>query len=820
MQKKNRLLVVSNADVDRWSQMGTQLLGSGGSVEKCCEQELRLLNTDLYDLIIIDAASVKSVRNTMAHFQQRRTRPKVVVANSELDEWELAREAFRAGAAAYVETADDLRKALSESGAAVEAEPAPAIGIVRGAWPPQRPQEACQSESRMEGCTMKGRILMADNYRPWVRANTKFLEKAGYRVFPAYSPEEARRVLQEQYIHLAILDIRLENDKPLDISGLVLAKEAQFSTIPKIILTRYPSVEATREALGPQMERLPPAVDFLQKKQGPEVMVEAVDRAFADFVRINRGLELHLSNGLSLLQLAGQFESGLGPAVLSERTEELEDLLRKLFHSERQLSLSRLLVNAPAQLLLAAVTFDEEGFEQHLVIACGQKARVQKEIAAFRTFHLGGTGGVASLIGTAETLHYAAAAYRLPESGLDNPISLQTFSERHPAEAINAVLDDLYRRTLAPLHQKDRAFRTHDLHTWLREWAARHELSLSPSLAGRIVALCGRISATGLAQVHYSVDRLSVVLPGEGELTYPNPLPRLFETRLLDAATVICSTHYGIIHGCVDFDRVLVGRRERAWLVDFSHTERGPLVEDFTSLEAAVRFGLLAESDCTVRYQMERVLLSASTLDAEVDTGAFGGEAKKALEVISHIRRCAAETVDQELQPYLVALLFQSAAYLASYQPEHLYARRELVPYLHALLLAAIIGEKVIPAPALPRNLPAQALNSIWLSNDHNNEAVVEGRRVRLSPGDYALLRYLYEHANTVCTRRRIAADVYETNYPSEMTDQKVNQAEKTRLEAAINRVRQAIEPVPGSPKYIITIRSKGYRLDKPDEAI
>jgi len=123
-------------------------------------------------------------------------------------------------------------------------------------------------------------ILLADNDPDFLKARRKFLEAEGYRVVPAPNPSEARRVLKRQDVQLAIIDIRLEDDDDdKDVSGLILAKDPDYRTIPKIILTGFPSVAAVREALGPVLDSLPPAVDFVAKDDGPEVMLRAVRAA-------------------------------------------------------------------------------------------------------------------------------------------------------------------------------------------------------------------------------------------------------------------------------------------------------------------------------------------------------------------------------------------------------------------------------------------------------------------------------------------------------------------------------------------------------------
>jgi CheY-like chemotaxis protein len=119
-------------------------------------------------------------------------------------------------------------------------------------------------------------ILFADNDAEFLATRSKFLEQEGFKVLPAINPDEARNILENRDIEIAILDLRLMNDKDdKDLSGLNLAKRVK-PMIPKIILTNFPSVEAVREALSQQLEGLPPAIDFLDKKEGPQALLTAI----------------------------------------------------------------------------------------------------------------------------------------------------------------------------------------------------------------------------------------------------------------------------------------------------------------------------------------------------------------------------------------------------------------------------------------------------------------------------------------------------------------------------------------------------------------
>jgi len=144
-------------------------------------------------------------------------------------------------------------------------------------------------------------ILFADNDPDFIKNRSEFLEQEGFRVIPASSLTEARRALEQGGIDLAILDIRvIDDDDDRDVSGLTLAKDSAYRSIPKIIQTGFPSVQTVREALGPALDGLPPAIDFISKEEGPEAMLRSVRKA----------LEAYASPYVSAPKEAEAFTSG------------------------------------------------------------------------------------------------------------------------------------------------------------------------------------------------------------------------------------------------------------------------------------------------------------------------------------------------------------------------------------------------------------------------------------------------------------------------------------------------------------------------------
>jgi CheY-like chemotaxis protein len=121
-------------------------------------------------------------------------------------------------------------------------------------------------------------ILFADNDLDFLETRQTFLENAGYHVIPATSRDEARAILEKQKIDIAIIDVRLINDKDKnDQSGLELA-ESVAPSVPKIILSDHYEPHLIKKALMPQLGGLHIALDFVDKDDGMQAMLTSIRR--------------------------------------------------------------------------------------------------------------------------------------------------------------------------------------------------------------------------------------------------------------------------------------------------------------------------------------------------------------------------------------------------------------------------------------------------------------------------------------------------------------------------------------------------------------
>jgi len=93
--------------------------------------------------------------------------------------------------------------------------------------------------------------------------------------------------------------------------------------------------------------------------------------------------------------------------------------------------------------------------------------------------------------------------------------------------------------------------------------------------------------------------------------------------------------------------------------------------------------------------------------------------------------------------------------------------------------------------------------------DERSGRVWVEGKAVEeLTPLELALLCHLYERPGEVCTRDEIICALY----PEELEDLNA-EISNSRVDTLIARLREKIEPDHNRPRYIITVRGRGYKL-------
>ncbi len=651
---------------------------------------------------------------------------------------------------------------------------------------------------------MSGRILLADNEPMFRTARARFLRTRHYHVLEAGSVAEAEQVLSDAWVHLAILDIRLEDDHDeRDISGLVLAKKADYRALPKIILTGHPTYETARQALGPVLDNLPPAVAFLGKAEGLEAMLQAVEQAFVQHVRSNQELVLQTSPTASITwpHLVSLIVPDCDTAYLPPRAEELEDLFRRLFFAQSQITLARLLWQRPGRVALVVLAFQEGAPPESFVVVCGQQQEMADTAQRYKTSAPkipGETGTVLSL--SVETIHFAAQAYSVAGVDLEHVASLAELYRTASDKVCHTALERLVQQTLAAWHQEQRLRDdTQTLAALYRTRLQWEQRDVSPAAwTARVQALVHQLPTLGV-RLTYAEQHLTLAAHGQ-TWRYPDPLPLLKRPPAIGQPVMLMHTP-----GTLAGETILADTHGRTWLTDFAQAGLAPVLWNVMTLEALIRFDWVESSDLRLRHELEQCLVQSPFL--RLDSRDLEPSLRKPVRAIQTLRRLAAPLVEDDPASYALGLCFQAMDRLSYLNPTVQLSKSELVRLGHVLLSAAMLAGQL--GPATPVVLTANAAERAQgITIDQANHAVwINGARVLLVGQSYHLLCYLHSHSPQLCTRREIVEHVLGQAYDETDTSQ------IRRLNTAIRRLREKIEDQPGQPRYLLTEPGGGYRL-------
>jgi two-component system KDP operon response regulator KdpE len=128
-------------------------------------------------------------------------------------------------------------------------------------------------------------------------------------------------------------------------------------------------------------------------------------------------------------------------------------------------------------------------------------------------------------------------------------------------------------------------------------------------------------------------------------------------------------------------------------------------------------------------------------------------------------------------------------------------------PYNPPELLARIRAA-LRRAPSMQGPTGKLMLGSVQVDFDAREVRALD-RKVRLTPKEFELLRYLAGHANKTVSHRELLQAVWGPDYGDQVD----------YLRVFVNQLRKKIEATPSQPVFLVTEPWVGYRLSVPGES-
>ena len=394
---------------------------------------------------------------------------------------------------------------------------------------------------------MRPVILLMDNILEFLELQANLLEIEGYQILKAETVAKGRKLLAERRIHLALMDIRMEDeDEKEDTSGLQLARDPQFQHIPKIILTAHrdkTSVQELIDTLTPVRGGVAPALTVIDKEltkvvektETPERLSQIIKQTLADHVPINWNLSIRWQNShtISFEQLAFSLYKKIKYEQLEELVADLQDVFSRLFPLSTKLTIGDVLHWQEGQCILKAFAYDETGIEEQFVISVGKREQINKETERFKYFaSKQPQDGNISLESTVSQGFFAATRYKLVGGDLVAISIFGDYFQRSHWQELADSLRFLFSNSLKRQGKKQelkvagQSFCEESL-LWLNldQW----------SLNEKIEHLCQEvkdIDQPELPPLIVTEQSIELEMPASLSLYFPNPLKVLLEENL------------------------------------------------------------------------------------------------------------------------------------------------------------------------------------------------------------------------------------------------------------------------------------------------
>ena len=635
---------------------------------------------------------------------------------------------------------------------------------------------------------MKKKILFIENNAEYQEVLTELLEASGYHVTCAKTISEAWELIKNEFFHLMISDIRMEDDQnPLDESGMDWLHENSLADLPKILITAHPTFEKAEKAFG--------LAEAMVGKTEPVKIIAKVNEVFDKSIYLAWSLEIVGEKKTSILLDTAAFLYPQASAVmLAKATEEIGNLLCGLFHDKEKVRLQDILWRRDERVALLIHVFSKGRRSESRIAICGQSEAILKEIEGFKDYGHDIKAGNTSLVGQHYKTHrLSALSYRLIDGELDTLVSLKDCFRHRPIERVKAILTDFYANTLEAWHQTHLPeMKEMSLDQWVGTQYFPDRAQFVQKLKENMATMSRFADSEGF---HWSQKQNTIALTvGKTKAKYTDPID--FFEKELSEINVLLANSPGYMRG----RNILTDGKAETWLTDFKDAGPRPMICDYAALEASIRYDW-SHFTPTTAMALETALQQSGLTPIKADHA--DDEIQRALEAISVIRSQYRDKGGDH-NAYHQAMFLHALIRIANIKIENGLLPSEIRRFGHLVLSSAMLSH-VLQGNETPK--PQQIAKESGITIDERHSTInINGREFRLSENRFTLFKFLYNLKGKPASRGDLGRAVWGKDYDPDA------KAGINLMNTTILRLREQIEKDARNPEVIQTTDG-GYKL-------
>ncbi len=501
----------------------------------------------------------------------------------------------------------------------------------------------------------KPRVLIVDNEEMTRKIHAKNLKNWGFEPHIAQGVgkallQDARRKARANCCHVAIVDIRLFDDKDSrDSSGLDLVPDLKPAL--SIIFSGYGNDRETTLRAIKEKE----AFDFIGKEEPLKRLRGAIDNAAQKMHACNNGPQVEISEPL----LAQSMEM-LAPG----KPEQICNLLKGLLPSARKIIVQPLggAARTPSLTMRRQSIVLRVSEDDHLPVVVKLSplpGRRSKEIQARKEYDNYQTHvkdqmpnkHYARIRDYERRWHIAGIVYDFLGGSQEQFQLFSSYYKNASTADICAALDHLFDKTWSERYRQTRRrpsvpsslFAAYSKIWGRQEWLKRLREYAQKTAAQRTFK---GLASDFLDPVHWVIKRTGLGKNQWQDASYP------------------LQRYEAITHGDLLGDNFFVDKDQQTWIIDYERTGYGPILQDFVQLELdiLVRLSDFQSDDVHDIFDLILILLTKDPLADSSPSAILSEKARKTYSVIRCLRTLAGEFVDSsDWRPYFWGLLLNTA---------------------------------------------------------------------------------------------------------------------------------------------------------------